>query len=263
MKRTWRAVITALHVVVLAVSTMTLPATAQAQAPAAVIELAEKDRAARNATAALGRYEAALGAAPTNYDLLWRAARELVDLGEAATTPAQRTEFNAKAEAYARRAVAANANGADGHFMLSVALGRTAQTVGSRERVTYASEIYDQAAAAVKLDPQHAGALHVLGVWNAEIMRLNGITRFAARNFLGAKVFDRASWADARRYMEAAVSVDPGRITHRLDLAMIYADAGDKAKARSTCSDALQMPSVEFNDGRYKQQCERLLAKLR
>ena len=239
------------------------PAAGQGQPPAAVIVLAEKDRAARNASAALGRYDAALVSAPTNYDLLWRAARELVDLGEAATPPSQRTEYNAKAEAYARRAVAANAGGADGRFMLAVALGRTALTLGSRERVKYAGEIYDQAAAAVKIDPRHAGALHVLGVWNAEIMRLNGITRFAARNFLGGKVFDRASWSEARRYMEAAVAADPGRITHRLDLAKIYADNGDKAKARSTCDEALRMPAVEFNDARYKQQCQERIAAWR
>ncbi len=239
------------------------PIVAQAQTPAAVIELAEKDRAARNATVALGRYDAALATAPTNYDLLWRAARELVDLGEAAPTSAQRSEYNAKAEAYARRAVAANAGGADGHFMLAVALGRTALSVGSRERVKYATEIHDQASAAVKIDPRHAGALHVLGVWNAEIMRLGGITRFAARNFLGGKVFDRASWAEARRYMEAAVASDPERITHRLDLAKIYADNGDKPKARTTCEQVTQMPSVEFNDSRYKQQCQQLVASWR
>jgi tetratricopeptide (TPR) repeat protein len=235
----------------------------QAQAPAAVIELAEKDRAARNAAAALDRYETALASAPTNYELLWRASRELIDLGEAAPTAAQRTELNSRAEAYARRAVAANANGADGRFILSVALGRTALSVSSRERVKYAAEIHDQAAAAVKIDPRHAGALHVLGVWNAEIMRLNGITRFAARNFLGGKIFDRASWADARRYMEAAVAADPGRITHRLDLAQIYADNGDRPKAKTTCEEAIRMPTMEFNDTRYKQQCERLVARLR
>jgi len=264
MRKLSRAGITAVSWAGLAVGVVPLlPDAAQAQTPSSVIELAEKDRAARNASAALGRYEAALATSPANYELLWRAARELVDLGEAASTAAQRSEFNAKAEAYARRAVAANTGGADGHFMLSVALGRTALTVGSRERVKYATEIYDQAAAAVKLDPRHAGALHVLGVWNAEIMRLNGITRFAARNFLGGKVFERASWAEARRYMETAVSADPGRITHRIDLAKIYADNGDQAKARATCGDVLQMPIVEFNDARYKQQCERLVAQSR
>ena len=242
---------------------VTLPTPVRAQAASAVIEEAEKDRAARNATSALGRYETALRTTPSSYDLLWRAARELVDLGEAAPGAAQRAEYNRRAEGYARRAVAANAAGADGHFMLAVALGRTALTVGSRERVKYAAEIHEQALAAVQVEPRHAGALHVLGVWNAEIMRLNRLTRFAARNFLGAKVFDRASWAEARRYMEAAVSADPVRITHRLDLAAIYADSGDRPKARSTCESALRMPIVEYNDARYKQQCEQLIARVR
>ena len=30
---------------------------------------------------------------------------------------------------------------------------------------------------AARLDPNHPGALHVLGVWNAEVMRLSGIER--------------------------------------------------------------------------------------
>jgi Tfp pilus assembly protein PilF len=115
----------------------------------------------------------------------------------------------------------------------------------------------------VQIEPRHAGALHVLGVWNAEIMRLNSLSRFAARRFLGAKSFDRASWAEARRYMEAAVAADPGRITHRLDLALIYADDGDTQKARSTCEAAMRMPTLEFNDARYKQRCEKLIARLR
>jgi len=264
MKMLLRAVMGALHgVALLAGAGALLPHVVQAQTPAAVIEMAEKDRAARNATAALNRYEAALVSAPANYELLWRASRELIDLAEAAPTKTQHIALNSRAESYARRAVAANAGGADGRFMLAVALGRTALSVGSRERVKYATEIHDQAAAAVKIDPRHAGALHVLGMWNAEIMRLSGITRFAARNFLGAKVFGRANWADARKYLEAAVSVDPGRITHRLDLAEIYADNGDEPKAMATCEEALRMPTVEFNDARYKKQCEQLVVRLR
>jgi tetratricopeptide (TPR) repeat protein len=236
---------------------------AWSQEPAAVIELADRDRAAFNAASALGRYETALAAAPGSYDLLWRAAREASDLGEAASNASTRSEYYRKAEAYARRAVAANAAGADGHFMLAVALGRTALSLGSRDRVKYAGEIHSEALAAVKAEPTHAGALHVLGVWNAEVMRLNSFSRFAARNFLGGKVFDQASWPAAIRYMEAAVAADPGRITHKLDLATIYADTGDKAKARSSCDAVGRMPAVEFNDTRYKQACVRLLATLR
>jgi regulator of microtubule dynamics protein 3 len=233
------------------------------QDAAAVILAAERDRAALNATSALGRYEAAIATAPSAYELLWRAARESVDLGEAATDAAKRTDYFRKAEGYARRAVAANASGADGHFLLAVALGRTALSLGARDRVKYAAEIRNEALAAVKIEPTHAGALHVLGVWNAEIMRLSSFTRFAARNFLGGKVFDQASWAEATRFMEEAVAADPGRITHRLDLAKIYFDTNQKPKARATCEAAIRMPNAEFNDTRYKQECERLVASVK
>ena len=228
-----------------------------------MVQAAERDRAARNAAGALTRYETALATMPGNYDLLWRASREAVDLGEAAPAAPRRAEYNKMAEGYARRAIAANPRGADGHFMLSVSLGRTALSVGSRERVRYAAEIRSAALDATHLEPRHAGALHVLGVWNAEVMRLNSFARFAARTFLGGKIFDQASWGEARRYMEAAVAADPDRITHRLDLALIYADNGDKPLARTTCAAALRMATTEFNDGRYKQDCERLIARLR
>lgn len=50
------------------------------------------------------------------------------------------------------------------------------------------------------------GALRVLGVSDAEIMRLNGMLRFAARQFLGGKRFDPASWGKAQRFLELAVA---------------------------------------------------------
>ncbi len=239
------------------------PTSGRAQAVTGVIALAERDRAALNASAALGRYESALVAAPTGYEILWRAARESADLGEAATNATARTAYYSKAEGYARRAVTANANGADGHFMLAVALGKTALALGARDRVRYAAEIRNEALASLKIEPKHAGALHVLGVWNAEVMRLSGFTRFAARNFLGGRVFDQASWANATRYMEAATAEDPGRITHRLDLARVYADTDQKPKAIANCDAVARMPNTEFMDAKYKQECAQLIARLR
>lgn len=239
------------------------PATGAAQDVSAVIAAAERDRAAMNPTAALAKYESGLTAASDSYELLWRAAREAVDLGEATADRTQRIATFRKAEGYARRAVAANGSGADGHFMLAVALGQTALSVGARERVKYATEIRSAALAATRFDPRHAGALHVLGVWNAEIMRLGGIARFTARNFLGGRVFDQASWAEAARFLEAAVAADPARPTHRLDLAKVYADAGDKPRARETCEFVRTMRAVEVNDAKYKAECDQLLTKWR
>ena len=58
-------------------------------------------------------------------------------------------------------------------------------------------------------NPKHAGCLHVMGMWNAEVMRLNGIARLVAKNFLGGKVFGTANWKEAVRYMEASVAAIP------------------------------------------------------
>lgn len=232
-------------------------------AGAAVVAQAEQERADRNPLAALARLEVALNSAPAQYDILWRAAREASDLGEAAGDPGARTEYYRKAAAFARRAVAAQPRGADGHFMLAVALGRSALSVGARERVKYATEIRAEALEALRITPGHAGALHVLAVWNAEVMRLSGMARFFARNFLGGAVFSQASWAAAQSNLEAAVAADPRRITHRVDLAAIYADTQQPAKARAMCTEVAQMPVAEYNDPTYKRTCAALLARLR
>lgn len=226
------------------------------------IALGDREHAAMNAAAALKHYDAAVAADPKSYEALWKAARDAVDEGEGEQNAARRTQLYKEAEMYARRAVEARPNDAEGHFHLARALGRNALTLGKRDRVKYAGDVRAQALEALKYDPKHPGALHVMGVWNAEVMRLSGFTRMIARNFLGGKVFDSASWPEAVRYMEQAVAVDSGRITHHLDLGKIYADVGDKAKARAQFEMVLRMPAREPNDEMYKKDAAKALKEL-
>jgi Tfp pilus assembly protein PilF len=62
--------------------------------------------------------------------------------------------------------------------------------------------------------------------------------------------------------MEQAVASDPNRLVHRIDLAEIYADAGDKAKARTAYEHVVRAPAVDPADAKYKQQAERALKSL-
>ena len=66
-------------------------------------------------------------------------------------------------------------------------MGRTALSLGTRDRIRYAERIRTLSRRALATDPDHAGALHVMGMWHAEISRLNGFSRAFAKNFLGAK----------------------------------------------------------------------------
>ena len=238
------------------------PAVVGAQEPAPPIAMADSVYAALDIPGALRLYEASVAADSGSYEALWKAARTAVDLGDETTDKKMRSELYARAAAYARRAVAAKPDDAEGHFHLARSLGVAALSVGIRDRVKYATEVRAEALRAHALDPRHPGALHVLGVWNAEVMRLSGFERTIARTFLGGKVFSSASWADAIRYMEQAVAVDPDRLTHHLDLARIYRDVGEKAKAREQYQAVIAGRGTDYGDPRFKREAQKELGAL-
>jgi tetratricopeptide (TPR) repeat protein len=211
---------------------------------------------------AMKHYELVLESDAKNYEALWKASREAVDLGEFNPNRAEQTRLYQLAEQYARRAVAVDSADAEGHFSLARALGRNALRMGTRDRIKYAGVIRAEALAALKDKPQHPGALHVMGVWNAEVMRLNGFSRMVAKNFLGGKIFDQASWDEAQRYMEASVAAEPNRLVHHLDLAKVYADRGMKDKAREQFELVVKGDATEYNDKFYKEDATKRLKEL-
>ena len=239
---------------------------ASAQSAADAIARGDSATAALNATSALADYQAAIKLDSTNAEALWKAAREAVDLGEAAGFENQdhaRDSLYKIAEQYATRAVQANPNVAVTHFTLAKALGRAALAVGGRDRVKYAKRVRQEALAALKLDSLDDGAWHVMGEWNAEIMRLNGFMRFFAKTLLGGQVLGEANWASAQRDLEHAVALQPTRIVHHLDLGQVYADVDDTAPARAQYELALSLPATEYNDTNYKHEAEQALARLK
>jgi tetratricopeptide (TPR) repeat protein len=233
-----------------------------AQSAEDLIAAGDRESEARRPAQAVELYEKAIALEPNNYKALCNASRDLVDLGEVEKVEKVRNELYARALDYARRAVAVNANGAEGHFHIARSIGRTALTLGPRDRVKFAVEVRAQALRTLELDPQHAGALHIMGVWNAEVMRLNGVTRAIARTFMGGKVMSTASWAEAVRYMDASVASEPNRLVHRLDQARVYRDMGRKDDARKAYEAAIAMPLASANDDVYKRSAEAELKKL-
>ena len=236
---------------------------AHGQSAGDYVALGVRDLAVLNVASALKRFEAALAVDPTNYDALIKASQAAVDLGEFNPSGDQSAALFRSAEDYARRAVTANASDADAHFELAQALGRNALSQGPRDRVKFAREVREQALEALKLDPKHSGALHVMGLWNAEVMRLSGFERMIAKNFLGGQIFSEASWDAAQKYLESAVAADSLRITHRLDLGMVYADRHQKQRAIEQFEWIARAPSTDFNDPHYKALAARKLAEIR
>ena len=213
----------------------------------------------------LEHFRAALKEDSLDYEANWRAAMTLLDLTELlpdSLRRARRDSLYALAERYATRAVARDSLGADGHFALAAAIGTGSVLLEKEARIRRAAIIRREVLKAIALNPRHDGAYHILGRWNAEIMRLSGLGRFFARNFLGARVFKQASWKKAIAYMEKAVELDPGRIQHHLELARIYADRKRAADAEAQLHLVESLPAREIMDPILKRQGVELRRKL-
>jgi tetratricopeptide (TPR) repeat protein len=213
----------------------------------------------------LAHFEAALAMDSTDYAANWRAAIALLDQGEQipdSIQSAERDSLYARAEVLARRAVAADSLGAEGHFAVAASVGRASLTMGKKERIRRAKIIRDEALRTIELDPDHDGAYHILGRWNAEIMRLSGLSRFFAKSFLGAGIFRQASWEAAITNMQRAVELDPARIYHRLELARIYADRKRYQEARDQLGQIEALPDRELLDPVYRERAAALAKRI-
>jgi tetratricopeptide (TPR) repeat protein len=129
--------------------------------------------------------------------------------------------------------------------------------------VKYAAEVRNEALASLRLDSLNSGALHTMGVWHRHVMTLSGFSRFIAKNVLGGKILADANLNDAARFLERATALEPERIIHRLELAKVYRDREEKAKAREQYELALKLKPLEYNDRSYQQQAELALRELR
>lgn len=245
-----------------AVAVMLFASQSFAQSAAQHISLGDRAYTSHDAGAALAHYEAAVKADSQSYPALWKSSRSLMDISAGESNRKRRDSIFGAAERYARRAIAVGPNDAEGHFSLARALGKTALGQSPKGRIKYAKEIRLEALRCLDIDPKHAGCLHVMGMWNAEVRRLNGFVRTVARTFLGGQIFGSASWEQAIDYMERSVAQEPNRIAHHIDLAEIFRDAGFRDKARAEFEIVLKLPASDSPDAGYKAQAREALKKL-
>jgi tetratricopeptide (TPR) repeat protein len=213
----------------------------------------------------LAHFEAALAIDSLDYAANWRAAIALLDQGELipdSVKSPERDSLFARAEILARRAEAVDSLRPEGHFAVAATVGRASLGMGKKERIRRAKIIRDEALRTIELDSTYDGAYHVLGRWNAEIMRLSGLSRFFAKSFLGAGIFRQASWEGAISNLQKAVELDPARIYHRLELARIYADRKRYQEARDQLSQIDALPDREILDPVYRERAAALARRI-
>jgi tetratricopeptide (TPR) repeat protein len=247
------------------------------------IALGDSARAALHAEESLRHYQAAvaelqhtLGRAardttlitppnPLYCEALWKAARQISDVAKQLlgdSLKQRRDSLYSVGRTWAEEAIRADSSVANAHFSLALVLGRLSRTRGGKERVRFGRIIYDETERTIRMDPRHDGAYHILGMWNAEVKRLSGFTRFAAKTFLGAGFMSRANWDSAVANMERAVQLNPQHVYHRLELAGVYLDVDQPAKAKEQLQAIAALPDGDPMDPYYKRLAAAALADI-
>lgn len=210
-------------------------------------------------------FEAIVAADSLDAEANWRAALALVNLGKPVPDERKdrmRDSLYRRAEVLAERAVRLAPDDAEAQYALGLALGKSALTRSKKDQVHYAVRIREQALRTLALNPDHDGALHILGRWHAEIQRLSNVEEFFARKFLGAGIFREASWAEAVRHLERAVAVRPDFIYHRIGLAEVLVDVKRFSDARAHLDAVPALPTLDAMDGEYRRQAAALRARI-
>jgi tetratricopeptide (TPR) repeat protein len=120
-----------------------------------------------------------------------------------------------RAEAYARKAIAADPKYPEGHIYLAVTFGYEARIIGVIEArfKGYAEESKQNLDDVIAVEPNNAWALAGLGGWNIEIVRSAGET--LARWTYGASI------KTGREYFARAFAIDPNNLVLRYQYALV------------------------------------------
>ena len=150
----------------------------------------------------------------------------------------------------------------ESQYLFAVAVGQRLELSGTREKIQLGAITRSAAERALELDPEHAGAHHVLGRLNAATMRMGRVARFVARRLLGASALANVSWEAAEFHFAQALAIEPRNPRHSMELGILLADTGRREEAVSTLKYSIVQPPQTLADSLAVQRAARVLERL-
>ena len=149
----------------------------------------------------------------------------------------------------AQKALDLEEHNAEAHYLYAANLGSAAQLKGIMASAWTVNQVTTHTRRALELNPDHAGALHMMGMLLHELPWIVG----------GDK-------AKALNYLKQAVIADPGYVHARLDLAKAYIKRNDADGARRELNAIVNQPEAADESEsrrRYRLEAFKLLGSLR
>jgi tetratricopeptide (TPR) repeat protein len=231
-----------------------------AQTEQQLLTKAHQQEAAINENGAFETLKQVLRINPRNYYALWKISEYCSRIGNRQATKEKKQAFFNAGKAYAESAIKINPNGADGYYALAVAMGRYALAQSGKEKINAVKEIRSNAEKAIRLNPNHGRAWHVMGKWHYEVSNLGIMEKAGVRLMYGG--LPEASLKESIQAYEKAKSLEPNFALNYLELAKAYNRNDETTKAIECLRKLPSLPNKTQDDTRIKTEGAALLKKL-
>jgi tetratricopeptide (TPR) repeat protein len=237
-------------------------ACAEKQRHATAIEQADKAFWNMNYQKADSVYTSELRRNPENAELLWRLARLQISLGESVENGKtdERLLHYRKAMEYAKTGITLDSTNGKGHSWYAASLGLMADKIGTKEKLTRASEIKRELDWALRLNPNDETALSILGSYYREAAKIGWFRRMMGNAFIGE--VPKGNLDMAEKAFRKAITIDARVIRNYHELALILIERGNKEEAIGLMKIALDKPVIMASDKKRIEEMRSLLRRL-
>ena len=212
------------------------------------------------ASKALENYLPADKLDPKNVPLLVRIARQYRHLMTDAETTKMKLKIGNLSLVYAKRAAALAPTDSEAQLSPAISYGKMLPLLSNREQFDASPRIREAAQKAIKLDPLNDTAWHVLGRWHQALANVSAVRRALGQLFYGK--LPVTTNEEAIKCFDKAITINPNRLRHYVELGRTYAQMGKNATARRFIEKGLAMPDLEKDDPDIKRLGRETLAKL-
>jgi tetratricopeptide (TPR) repeat protein len=197
---------------------------------------------------------------PNNVKLLVSIARQYRHLMTDTSSKEEKLRLGYVSLTFAQRAATLAPNNAEAQLSPAISYGKMLPYMGSKEQVDASPRIKSAVDRTLQLDPKNDTAWHILGRWNRVLANINVVKRLLAGALYGNLPVTTNEAAE--RDLLKAISINPHRLIHYIELGRIYAQMGRKEEARTFIEKGLSMPNAEKDDPEMKEIGRELLKKL-